>query len=135
MLYYVVACRSEGVLIFMEIVSLLYVLCVIPIAGIIAAVIMLLKDVHKYRKTVLKKSLITALIALLLLGISQLPGYSEQYIGFVIVGLPLTILGPESGFRWDWWMIETVLVWLNWFGICCFFTIGVKLLCGRKENR
>ena len=119
----------------MEIVSLLYVLCVIPIAGIIAAVIMLLKDVHKYRKTVLKKSLITALIALLLLGISQLPGYSEQYIGFVIVGLPLTILGPESGFRWDWWMIETVLVWLNWFGICCFFTIGVKLLCGRKENR
>ena len=114
----------------MEIVSLLYVLCVIPIAGIIAAVIMLIKDFRGYRKTVLKKVLITALIALLLLGISQLPGYSEQYIGFVIVGLPLTILGPESG---DWWVIMTLLVWLNWFGICSFFTIGVKLLTGRGK--
>ena len=101
----------------MEIVSLLYVLCVIPIAGIIAAVIMLIKDFRGYRKTVLKKLLITALIALLLLGGSLLPDYSEGYAGFFIVGLPLTILGPASGFRWDWWMIETVLVWLNWFGI------------------
>ena len=132
-LYYVVACRSEGVLIFMEIVSLLYVLCVIPIAGIISAVIMLLKDVHKYRKTVLKKSLITALIALLLLGISLLPGQSEAYVGFVIVGLPLTILGPGGGFGWHLWMIETVLVWLNWFGICSFFTTGVKLLTGKGK--
>ena len=56
----------------MEIVSLLYVLCVIPIVGIIAAVIMLLKDVHKYRKSFLKRLMITALIALLLLGISLL---------------------------------------------------------------
>ena len=47
----------------MDIVSLLYVLCVIPIAGIIAAVIMLLKDVHKYRKSFLKRLMITALIA------------------------------------------------------------------------
>ena len=119
----------------MEIVSLLYVLCVIPIAGIIAAVIMLIKDFRGYRKSVLKKVLITALIALLLLGISLLPDYSEAEVGFFITGLPLTILGPGGGFRWDWWMIETLLVWLNWFGICCFFTIGVKLLCGIKENK
>ena len=52
----------------MEIVQLLYVLCVIPIAGIISAVIMLIKDVHKYRKSFLKRLMITALIALLLLG-------------------------------------------------------------------
>ena len=117
----------------MEIVSLLYVLCVIPIAGIIAAVIMLIKDFRGYRKTVLKKVLITALIALLLLGISLLPGQSEAHAGFYIAGLPLTILGPGGGFRWDWWMIETVLVWLNWFGICSFFTTGVKLLTGRSK--
>lgn len=119
----------------MEIVSLLYVLCVIPIAGIISAVIMLIKDFRGYRKAVLKKSLITALIALLLLGISLLPGQSqsEAPIGFVIVGLPLTILGPGSGFRWDWWVIITLLVWLNWFGICSFFTIGAKLLAGRSK--
>lgn len=78
----------------MDIVSLLYVLCVIPIAGIISAVIMLLKDVHKYRKSFLKRLLITALIALLLLGISLLPGQSESFAGFWIVGLPLTNLGP-----------------------------------------
>ena len=97
---------------------------------------MLIKDFRGYRKAVLKKSLITALIALLLLGISLLPGQSqsEAPIGFVIVGLPLTILGPGGGFGWHLWMIETVLVWLNWFGICCFFTIGAKLLCG-KENK
>ena len=118
----------------MDIVSLLYVLCVIPIAGIIAAVIMLIKDFRGYRKTVLKKLLITALIALLLLGGSLLPDYSEGYAGFFIVGLPLTILGPASGFRWDWWMIETVLVWLNWFGICSFFTVGVKLLFDRSNK-
>ena len=118
----------------MDIFWLLYGLTVIPVAGVILSVVMLIKDFRGYRKTVLKKSLITALIALLLLGISLLPCYSEGYVGFIIVGLPLTILGPDSGFRWDWWMIETVLVWLNWFGICCFFTIGVKLLCG-KENK
>ena len=118
----------------MDIVSLLYVLCVIPIAGIISAVIMLFKDVHKYRKSFLKRLLITALIALLLLGISLLPGQSEGWAGFVIVGLPLTILGPGGGFGWDWWMIETVLVWLNWFGICSFFTVGVKLLFDRREK-
>ena len=116
----------------MEIVSLLYVLCVIPIAGIISAVIMLIKDVHKYRKSFLKRLMITALIALFLLGISLLPGHSESFVGFWIVGLPLTILGPGGG-GWDWWMIETVLVWLNWFGICSFFTIGVKLLTGRGK--
>ena len=121
----------------MDIIWLLYGLTVIPVAGVILSVVMLIKDFRGYRKAVLKKSLITALIALLLLGISLLPGQSqsEAPIGFVIVGLPLTILGPGSGFRWDWWMIETVLVWLNWFGICCFFSIGVKLLCGRKENK
>ena len=118
----------------MEIVSLLYVLCVIPIAGIIAAVIMLLKDVHKYRKSFLKRLMITALIALLLLGISLLPGQSEGFAGFWIVGLPLTILGPASGFRWDWWVIITLLVWLNWFGICSFFTVGVKLLFDRSNK-
>ena len=118
----------------MEIVSLLYVLCVIPIAGIIAAVIMLIKDFRGYRKTVLKKLLITALIALLLLGGSLLPCYSEGYAGFYIVGLPLTILGPASGFRWDWWVIITLLVWLNWFGICSFFTVGVKLLFDRSNK-
>ena len=119
----------------MDIIWLLYGLTVIPVAGMILSVVMLIKDFRGYRKTVLKKVLITALIALLLLGISLLPGYSEAYAGFFIVGLPLTILGPDSGFRWDWWVIETVLVWLNWFGICSFFTIGVKLLCGRKENK
>ena len=134
MLYYVVACRSEGVLIFMEIVSLLYVLCVIPIAGIIAAVIMLLKDVHKYRKSFLKRLMITALIALFLLGISLLPGQSEGWAGFLIVGLPLTILGPGGGFGWDWWLLTTCLVWLNWFGICSFFTVGVKLLFDRSNK-
>ena len=118
----------------MEIVSLLYVLCVIPIAGIISVVIMLIKDVHKYRKSFLKRLMITALIALLLLGISLLPCYSEAYVGFVIVGLPLTILGPDSGFRWDWWVIITLLVWLNWFGICSFFTVGVKLLFDRSNK-
>ena len=119
----------------MDIIWLLYGLTVIPVAGVILSVVMLIKDFRGYRKTVLKKVLITALIALLLLGISLLPGYSEPHVGFVIVGLPLTILGPGGGFGWDWWMIETVLVWLNWFGICSFFTIGVKLLCGRKENK
>ena len=119
----------------MDIIWLLYGLTVIPVAGVILSVVMLIKDFRGYRKAVLKKSLITALIALLLLGISLLPGQSqsEAPIGFFIVGLPLTILGPDSGFRWDWWMIETVLVWLNWFGICSFFTIGVKLLAGRSK--
>ena len=117
----------------MDIVSLLYVLCVIPIAGIIAAVIMLIKDIHKYRKSFLKRLLITALIALLLLGISLLPGQSEGFAGLVIVGLPLTILGPGGGFGWDWWLLTTCLVWLNWFGICSFFTAGLKLLAGRSK--
>ena len=118
----------------MEIVSLLYVLCVIPIAGIIAAVIMLLKDVHKYRKSFLKRLMITALITLLLLGISLLPGHSESFVGFVIVGMPLTILGPGGGFGWDLWLLTTCLVWLNWFGICSFFTVGVKLLFDRSNK-
>ena len=119
----------------MDIIWLLYGLTVIPVAGVILSVVMLIKDFRGYRKTVLKKVLITALIALLLLGISLLPCDSEAEVGFYIIGLPLTILGPGGGFRCDWWMIETVLVWLNWFGICSFFTTGVKLLCGRKENR
>ena len=114
----------------MDIIWLLYGLTVIPVAGVILSVVMLIKDFRGYQKTVLKKSLITALIALLLLGISLLPCYSEAYVGFVIVGLPLTILGPESG---DWWVIMTLLVWLNWFGICSFFTTGVKLLAGRSK--
>ena len=117
----------------MDIIWLLYGLTVIPVAGVILSVVMLIKDFRGYRKSVLKKVLITALIALLLLGGALLPPQSEAYVGFVIVGLPLTILGPESGFRWDWWMIETVLVWLNWFGICSFFTTGVKLLTGRSK--
>ena len=117
----------------MEIVSLLYVLCVIPIAGIISAVIMLIKDVHKYRKSFLKRLMITALIALLLLGGSLLPGYSESFEGFWIVGLPLTSLGPAGGFGWDLWLLTTCLVWLNWFGICSFFTTEVKLLAGRSK--
>lgn len=117
----------------MDIIWLLYGLTVIPVAGVILSVVMLIKDFRGYRKTVLKKALITALIALLLLGISLLPGQSEAFAGFYIIGLPLTILGPDSGFRWDWWMIETVLVWLNWFGICSFFTTGVKLLCGNEQ--
>ncbi len=119
----------------MDIIWLLYGLTVIPVAGVILSIVMLIKDFRGYRKSVLKKSLITALIALLLLGVALLPGQSEAHVGFVIVGLPLTILGPGSGFRWDWWVIITLLVWLNWFGICSFFTIGVNLLCGRKENR
>ena len=114
----------------MDIIWLLYGLTVIPVAGVILSVVMLFKDFRGYRKAVLKKSLITALIALLLLGISLLPGQSEAHAGFYIAGLPL---GPGGGFRWDWWMIETVLVWLNWFGICSFFTTGVKLLCGRSK--
>ena len=118
----------------MDIFWLLYGLTVIPVAGVILSVVMLIKDFRGYRKTVLKKSLITALITLLLLGGSLLPDQSEAYVGFVIVGLPLTILGPGGGFGWHLWMIETVLVWLNWFGICSFFTTGVKLLCG-KENK
>ena len=118
----------------MDIVSLLYVLCVIPIAGSISAVIMLLKDVHKYRKSFLKRLMITALIALFLLGISLLPGHSESFVGFVIVGLPLTILGPAGGFGWALWLPTTCLVWLNWFGICSFFTVGVKLLFDRSNK-
>ena len=118
----------------MDIVSLLYVLCVIPIAGIIAAVIMLLKDVHKYRKSFLKRLMITALIALFLLGISLLPGHSESFEGLYIVGLPLTNLGPGGGFGWDLWLLTTCLVWLNWFGICSFFTVGVKLLFDRSNK-
>ena len=117
----------------MDIIWLLYGLTVIPVAGVILSVVMLIKDFRGYRKAVLKKVLITALIALLLLGGSLLPDYSEGYAGFYIVGLPLTILGPASGFRWDWWVIMTLLVWLNWFGICCFFTTGVKLLTGRSK--
>ena len=116
----------------MDIIKLLYGLTVIPVAGVILSVVMLIKDFRGYRKTVLKKVLITALIALLLLGGALLPPQSEAHAGFYIVGLPLTILGPESG---DWWVIMTLLVWLNWFGICSFFTTGVKLLCGRKENK
>ena len=118
----------------MEIVSLLYVLCVIPIAGIISAVIMLIKDVHKYRKSFLKRLMITALIALFLLGISLLPGHSESFAGFWIVGLPLTNLGPDGGFGWALWLPTTCLVWLNWFGICSFFTVGVKLLFDRSNK-
>ena len=94
---------------------------------------MLIKDFRGYRKSVLKKSLITALIALFLLGISLLPGQSEAYAGFFIAGLPLTILGPAEGFRWDWWVIITLLVWLNWFGICSFFTTGMKFLAGKNN--
>ncbi|MBR2426856.1 MAG: hypothetical protein IKB16_08970, partial [Lentisphaeria bacterium] len=119
----------------MDIILLLYGLTVIPVAGVILSVVMLIKDFRGYRKSVLKKVLITALIALLLLGISLLPGQSEAFAGFYIVGLPLTILGPGGGFGWDLWLLTTCLVWLNWFGICCFFTIGVKLLCGIKENK
>ena len=118
----------------MDIVSLLYVLCVIPIAGIISAVIMLIKDFRGYRKTVLKKVLITALITLLLLGGSLLPDQSEAYVGFIITGMPLTILGPGGGFGWDLWLLTTCLVWLNWFGICSFFTVGVKLLFDRSNK-
>ena len=117
----------------MDIIRLLYVLTVIPVAGVILSVVMLIKDFRGYRKSVLKKVLITALIALLLLGISLLPCYSEAYVGFVIVGLPLTILGPGGGFGWDLWLLTTCLVWLNWFGICSFFTTGVKLLTGRSK--
>ena len=119
----------------MDIIWLLYGLTVIPVAGVILSVVMLIKDFRGYRKTVLKKVLITALIALFLLGISLLPPHSEAFAGFFIVGTPLTILGPGGGFGWDLWLLTTCLVWLNWFGICCFFTIGVKLLCGRKENK
>ena len=117
----------------MDIIWLLYGLTVIPVAGVILSVVMLIKDFRGYRKTVLKKSLITALITLLLLGGSLLPDQSEAYVGFVIVGLPLTILGPGGGFGWDLWLLTTCLVWLNWFGICSFFTTGVKLLCGRSK--
>jgi len=117
----------------MDIIWLLYGLTVIPVAGVILSVVMLIKDFRGYRKTVLKKSLITALIALLLLGGALLPPQSEAYAGFFIVGLPLTILGPAGGFRWDWWVIITLLVWLNWFGICSFFTAGLKLPAGRSK--
>ena len=117
----------------MDIFWLLYGLTVIPVLGVILSVVMLIKDFRGYRKAVLKKVLITALIALLLLGISLLPCYSEAYVGFVIVGLPLTILGPGGGFGWDLWLLTTCLVWLNWFGICSFFTIGLKLLAGRSK--
>ena len=117
----------------MDIIWLLYGLTVIPVAGVILSVVMLIKDFRGYRKTVLKKLLITALIALLLLGGALLPPQSEAYAGFFIVGLPLTILGPDSGFRWDWWVIITLLVWLNWFGICSFFTAGLKLPAGRSK--
>ena len=86
----------------MDIIWLPYGLTVIPIVGMILSIVMLIKDFRGYWKTVLKKALITALIALLLLGISLLPGQSETHIGFYIAGLPLTILGQEGGFRWDW---------------------------------
>ena len=118
----------------MDIILLLYGLTVIPVVGVILSVVMLIKDFRGYRKSVLKKVLITALIALLLLGISLLPCYSEAEVGFYIIGLPLTILGPDSGFGWDWWLLTTFLVWLNWFGICSFFTVGVKLLFDRSNK-
>ena len=118
----------------MDIIWLLYGLTVIPVAGVILSVVMLFKDFRGYRKAVLKKALITALIALLLLGGSLLPDQSEAFVGFIITGMPLTILGPGGGFGWDLWMIETVLVWLNWFGICSFFTVGVKLLFDRSNK-
>ena len=118
----------------MDIIWLLYGLTVIPVAGVILSVVMLIKDFRGYRKTVLKKVLITALIALLLLGISLLPSQSEAFAGFYIVGLPLTILGPGGGFGWDLWLLTTCLVWLNWFGICSFFTVGVKLLFDRSNK-
>ena len=86
----------------MDIIWLFYGLTVIPVAGVILSVVMLIKDFRGYRKTVLKKALITALIALLLLGISLLHGQSgETYVGFIITGLPLTVLGPGGGFGWD----------------------------------
>ena len=118
----------------MDIIWLLYGLTVIPVLGVIFSVVMLIKDFRGYRKAVLKKALITALIALLLLGGSLLPDQSEAFVGFIITGMPLTILGPGGGFGWDLWMIETVLVWLNWFGICSFFTVGVKLLFDRSNK-
>ena len=111
---------SEGV--FMDIVWLLYSLCIIPVAGMISAVTMLIKNFQGYCNTFLKRALITALLALLFLGISLLPGQSEGWAGLFIIGLPLTILGPESGFGWNWWLLTTVLTWLNWFGICSFFS-------------
>ena len=119
----------------MDIIWLLYGLTVIPVAGVILSVVMLIKDFRGYRKTVLKKVLITALIALLLLGGSLLPSPSgEAYVGFIITGMPLTILGPGGGCGWDLWLLTTCLVWLNWFGICSFFTVGVKLLFDRSNK-
>ena len=118
----------------MDIIWLLYGLCIIPVAGMISAVTMLLKDFQEYRNTVLKRALITALLALLCLGISLLPGQSEGWAGLLIIGLPLTILGPESGFGWNWWLLTTVTVWLNWFGICSFFSAGLKMLLFRREK-
>ena len=118
----------------MDIIWLLYGLTVIPVAGVILSVVMLIKDFRGYRKSVLKKVLITALIALLLLGGALLPDQSEAYVGFIITGMPLTILGPGGGFGWDLWLLTTCLVWLNWFGICSFFTVGVKLLFDRSNK-
>ena len=54
----------------MDIIWLLYGLCIIPVAGMISAVTMLLKDFQEYRNTVLKRALITALLALLFPGSS-----------------------------------------------------------------
>jgi hypothetical protein len=82
----------------------------------------------------LKQVLITALLALLCLGISLLPGQSEGWAGLLIIGLPLTILGPESGFGWNWWLLTTVTVWLNWFGICSFFSVGLKYCCSEEKK-
>ena len=44
----------------MDIIWLLYGLTVIPVAGVILSVVMLIKDFRGYRKSVLKKVLITA---------------------------------------------------------------------------
>ena len=45
--------------------------------------------------------------------------------------------GPSSCVAvigWDLWLLTTCLVWLNWFGICSFFTVGVKLLFDRSNK-
>ena len=124
----------EGVKGVMDITWFVYGCCVIPIAGILWAVIMLIWVIWEYGHLVLKLFLTTVLVTLVLLGISLIPSQSESYVGLYLVGLPLTILGPAGGFGLDWWILTTFIVWLNCFGVCSFFLFCREMYLKKIEG-
>ena len=69
-------------------------------------------------------------LALLLFG-----SWSVWSLFILCGGLSPVIMGLIAcGFGWVWWLLTACLVWLNWFGICSFFTVGVKLLFNRSKK-